>query len=66
MSFGDGGYKVFDPSFDNRPTGELVKEFGWMCERVLQIRLALLGDGRRLVPLSEYLELCKTVDRESH
>ena len=66
VSFGDGGYKVFDPSFDNRPTGELVKEFGWMCERVLQIRLALLGDGRRLVPLSEYLELCKTVDRESH
>jgi len=49
----------FDPSFDNRPTGELVKEFGWMCERVLQIRLALLGDGRRLVPLSEYFELCK-------
>jgi hypothetical protein len=66
VSFGDGEYKVFDPSFDNRPTGELAKEFGWMCERVLQIRLALLGDGRRLVPLSEYLELCKTVDRESH
>ena len=66
VSFGDGEYKVFDPSFDNRPTGELVKEFGWMCERLLQIQLALLGDGRRLVPLSEYLELCKTVDRESH
>ena len=32
-----------------------------MRERVLQIRLALLGDGRRLVPLSEYLELWKTV-----
>ena len=30
-----------------------------MRERVLQIRLALLGDGRRLVPFSEYLELCK-------
>ena len=40
VSFDDGEYKVFDPSFDNRPTGELVKEFGWMCERVLQIRLA--------------------------
>jgi hypothetical protein len=66
VSFGNGEYKVFDPSFDNRPTGELVKEFGWMCERVLQIRLALLGDGGRLIPLSEYLELCKTVDRESH
>jgi len=43
-----------------------VKEFGWMRERVRQIRLALLGDGSRLVPLREYLELCKTVDRGSH
>ena len=37
-----------------------------MRERVLQIRLALLGHGERLVPLSEYFDLCKTVDRESH
>ena len=66
VSFGSGRYKVSDPSFDTRPTSELLKEFGWMRERVLQIRLALLGDGRRLVPLSEYLELCKTVDRGSH
>ena len=66
VSFGNGEYKVFDPSFDNRPTSELVKEFAWMRERVLQIRLALLGDGGRLVPSSEYFELCKTVDRESH
>ena len=66
VSFGNREYKVIDPSFDNRPTGELVKEFGWMRERVLQIRLALLPDGRRLVPLSEYFELCKTVDRGSH
>ena len=66
VSFGNGRYKVSDPSFDNRPTSELLKEFGWMRERVLQIRLALLGDGRRLVPLREYLEVCKTVDRGSH
>ena len=66
VSFGNGEYKVSDPSYDNRPTSELVKEFGWMREQVLQIRLALLGDGRRLVPLTEYFELCKTVDRESH
>ena len=66
MSFGNGEYKVSDPSYDNRPTTELVTEFGWMRERVLQIRLALLGDGRRLVPLTEYFELCKTVDRGSH
>lgn len=66
VSFGNGEYKVRDPSFDNRPTSELLQEFRWMRERVLQIRLALLGDGRRLVPVSEYLELCKTVDRGSH
>jgi hypothetical protein len=34
-------------------TSELLREFGWMRERVLQIRLALLGDGKRLVPLRE-------------
>ena len=62
----NGEYRVLDPSFDSRPTGELLREFGWMRERVLQIRLALLGDGKRLVPLREYLEICKTVDRGSH
>jgi len=66
VSFENGEYRVFDPSFDNRPTSELLKEFAWMRERVLQIRLSLVGYGRRLVPLSEYLELCKTVDRGSH
>jgi hypothetical protein len=48
VSFNDGLYKVSDPSFDDRPTSELVREFAWMRERVLQIRLALLGDGGRL------------------
>jgi protein-tyrosine-phosphatase len=66
VSLGRGEYTVIDPSFDNRPISELRNEFWWMRERVLQIRLALLGDGRRLVPLSEYVELCKTVDRASH
>jgi protein-tyrosine-phosphatase len=66
LSLQNGEYRVIDPSFDSRPTSELLKEFGWMRERVLQIRLALLGDGRRLVPLREYLEVCKTVDRGSH
>ena len=65
-SFSNGAYKVYDPSFDNRPTSELLDEFEWMRQRVLQIRLALLGAGRRLVPLREYLELCKAVDRGSH
>jgi protein-tyrosine-phosphatase len=65
-SFGNGEYVVCDPSFDNRPTSELLKDFAWMRERVLQIRLALLGDGRRLVPATEYLNLCKSVDPHSH
>jgi protein-tyrosine-phosphatase len=66
VAFANGEYRVHDPSFDDRPAGELVRGLGWMRERVLQIRLALLGDGRRLVPASSYLDLCKTVDRASH
>jgi protein-tyrosine-phosphatase len=66
VSFGHGQYTVSDPSFDNRPTRELIHDFSWMRERVLQIRLALIGDGPRLVPASEYLELCKAVDPLSH
>ena len=66
VSFGNGEYRVHDPSFDHRPPGEVLPGLVWMRERVLQIRLALLGDGRRLLPASEYVELCKTVDRTSH
>ena len=32
QSFGRGEYKVYDPSFDDRPTRELVREFSWMRE----------------------------------
>lgn len=66
VSFRNGEYTVYDPSFDDRPTSELLREFSWMRDRVLQIRLALLGDGRPLVPVSEYLDLCTTVDWRSH
>jgi protein-tyrosine-phosphatase len=31
-----------------------------------EIRRALLGEGRRLIPASEYLDLCRTVDLHSH
>ncbi len=65
-SFDTRAYTVSDPSFDNRPTSELVSEVSWMRERVLQIRLALVGHGPRLIPVSEYLDLCKTVDPGSH
>jgi hypothetical protein len=66
VSFARREYTVWDPSFDNRPTRELMQDIAWMRERVLQIRLALIGDGRRPVPASEYLELCKAVDPMSH
>jgi protein-tyrosine-phosphatase len=66
VSFAGGAYTVRDPSFDARPTSELMHDVSWMRERVLEIRLALLGCGRRLVPVSEYVDLCKTVDRGSH
>jgi len=66
VSLGNGEYVVCDPTFDNRSISELLKDFSWMRERVLQIRLALLGDGPRLVPVAEYLGLCKSVDRQSH
>jgi hypothetical protein len=41
-----------------------MKEFGWIREWVLQIRLALLGNGAPLVPLREYFELSKTLIAE--
>jgi protein-tyrosine-phosphatase len=66
MSFTQQQYTVRDPSFDNRPTRALLQEYQWMRERVLEIRLALLGHGRQLIPASEYMELCRAVDPMSH
>ncbi|HET8580293.1 MAG TPA: hypothetical protein VFL31_04775, partial [Nitrospiraceae bacterium] len=64
--FSHGEYKVSDPSFDERPTEEIVREYAWMRERVWQIRLALLGDGRPMIPAAEYLGLLHSVDPRSH
>lgn len=66
LSFAHREYIVRDPSFDTRSTHELVDEFRWMRERVVELHLAVLGKGNRLVPASEYLALCKTVDWRSH
>jgi protein-tyrosine-phosphatase len=62
VSFARGEYIVYDPSFDHRSVRDLVREFGWMRERVLQIGLALLGEGRPLVPAREYPVLLCSVD----
>ena len=66
VAFNRGEYKVYDPSFDDRPTEELVKEYAWMRERVLQIYLTLLGAGHTFVPAEEYVELWRGVDPRSH
>ena len=65
-SFQRRTYTVWDPSFDDRPTTDLLPELSWMRERVLQIRLALVGHGGQLVSASHYLDLCRTVDPHSH
>jgi hypothetical protein len=66
VSFQEGEYKVHDPSFDARSVKQLTREFSWIRERVLQIRLALLGDGRPMIPCQEYWSLLETVDPLGH
>ena len=65
-SFADREYTVSDPSFDERPVRELVAEYAWMRERAVQIREALGGRGRPLVPTAGYLELLEPVDPMGH
>jgi protein-tyrosine-phosphatase len=61
-----GEYTVRDPSFDNRPTVELVEEFAWMRDRTKQIRTALLGRGRPLIAAVNYLNVLEHVDPQGH
>jgi protein-tyrosine-phosphatase len=61
-SFAHGEYRVTDPSFHNGSLSERIREWSWMRERVLQIRLALLGEGPPLLPASAYLALLEGVD----
>ena len=66
QSFGRGEYTVSDPSFDERPALELVEEYSWMRERVLQIREALLGRGRPLIAAFSYGDLLESVNPMDH
>jgi len=59
-------HTVPDPSFDPRPTMQLVEQFSWMRERTLQIRQSLLGHGRALVAAASYLNLLEAIDPSSH
>jgi hypothetical protein len=66
QSFTHGENRVYDPSFDDRPTEELVRDYCWMRERVRQIRLASLGSGQPMIPAVEYLDLLQSLDPRSH
>jgi Low molecular weight phosphotyrosine protein phosphatase len=62
-ALGNGQYLVNDPGFDARPVWQMVPDYAWMRERVLAIRLALLGQSpRRLVPAAEYLDVLSSVE----
>jgi protein-tyrosine-phosphatase len=50
-------YLVYDPSFEDRPVAELLREFEWFRERVVQIYKVLKGGGRALVPATRYRAL---------
>ena len=56
-SFANGEYLVRDPSFDHLPIADLIKEFSWFRERVVDIHEGLTGGEKKLVPATEYLEL---------
>ncbi len=62
LSFYPGEYKVYDPSFDPRPIGELVQACRWIRERVEQIGEALRNGGGRLVAASRYRPLIEAVN----
>ena len=57
QSFANAQYLVRDPSFDHSPLPDLIKEFSWFRERVVQIHEALTGGEKKLVPATEYLDL---------
>ena len=50
-------YHVYDPSFENRPIGDLTADFHWFHDRVLEVFSTLNQQGRAFVPASRYLNL---------
>jgi protein-tyrosine-phosphatase len=65
-SLSRGEYTVWDPSFDERPVQDLVRDYAWMRERVLEINRALLGVGPPLIAAADYLDLLDGVDPSGH
>src|SRR5262249_46064706 len=56
-SFPHGEYLVYGPSFADCPVAELVGEFAWFRERIVQIHQALRGGDPALVPAAHYLDV---------
>ncbi len=57
VGFLNGEYHVYDPSFENRPIGDLTADFHWFHDRVLEVFSTLNQQGRAFVPASRYLNL---------
>jgi protein-tyrosine-phosphatase len=57
QSLRKGEFLVCDPSFEHSAIPDLIKEFTWFRERVVQIHEALTGGERRLVSAADYMEL---------
>jgi protein-tyrosine phosphatase len=57
VGFLNGEYEVYDPSFENRPIDDLVTDFHWFHDRVLEVFLTLNQGGRAFVAASRYLNL---------
>lgn len=55
----DATYLVYDPSFDDQPVEELVLEFDWFRQRLLEIERALHTREKlkRLIPATKYIDL---------
>lgn len=63
VEFRNGEYIVSDPGFDDRPLWQVAPDYAWFRERVLAIRLAMLGYGpRRLIPAEDYLGVLAQVE----
>jgi low molecular weight protein-tyrosine phosphatase len=61
IGFQKGEYHVFDPSFENRPISDLISEFSWFHDRVLEVFTTLNQHGRAFVPATRYLNLLENL-----
>jgi protein-tyrosine-phosphatase len=56
-SFQNGSYHVYDPSYENRPAEELIRDYDWFRNRVCEIHQALHLSQRDLIPANRYIKI---------